>query len=162
MKTAFHHNLEIKDNKVYAKVDFEPNSVIFEFTGDFYTKDNLPKDTTHTMQIGENLWISASGDIDDYVGHSCNPTAYLYIVGTRVFLKSVFKIINNTEITIDYSLGSNATKEEWKMDCKCSSYFCRKEISGFQYLSKYAQEQYHSLGMVPYYQIKDLNGSKNK
>ena len=127
-------------------------SMIKEFKGEFFNKSNLPK-TNYYLQIGSDLYLGPSGDHDDYFNHSCSPNAYVYIVGSRAFLYSIYDIPINKEITFDYSLTSSETFDEWSMPCNCKSYECRKNISGFKTLSKTKQDFYKGINVVPKYNL---------
>lgn len=150
-------NLKIIDTKngkgIIALSDIPANTVIFEFKGDKFTRESLVHDSPYILQIGNNKFLGPSGDKDDYVNHSCNPNCGLHIVGPRAFLISLHKIIKDTEVTFDYSTTSNDTLDEWKMECNCSDYNCRKLISGYQYLHKDIKARYEKLGMIPKYLI---------
>lgn len=163
MHEAFKKNLEIKNNNkgraLYAKVDFLAGTVIYEFHGDIFSFENLPsplkpEDDFYT-QINKDLYLGPSGSLDDAVNHSCNPNSYLTIVGNRVLLKSLYLITKGTEITIDYSLTSTETEDQWTMNCNCGYSKCRKKISGFQYLDRDLKDHYKTLGVVPKYILKE-------
>jgi SET domain-containing protein len=155
MTTAFHHNLKIVDTKngkgVITTVDIPPNTVIFEFNGDIFNRDNLPSDNPYYLQIGPNKYLGPSGDYDDYINHSCNPNCGLIIVGSRAFLKSLYFIPHGTEITFDYSTSSTESYDEWTMKCNCGYYNCRKNISGYHSLPEDIKNKYEKLKIVPYY-----------
>jgi SET domain-containing protein len=163
MHEAFKKNLEIKNNNkgrgLYAKVDFPANSVIYEFFGDIFTFESLPAilkpEDDFYVQIGKDTYLGPSGSLDDCINHSCNPNCALMITGNRALLKSLYLITKGTEITIDYSLTSTETKEQWQMNCICGYSKCRKIISGFQYLDKDLKDYYKSLGAVPKYVLKE-------
>ena len=91
--------------------------------------------------------------VDDQVRHSCNPNCYIHAVGKRAFLYSLYQIKANNELTFDYSTTSTDTLEDWKLDCKCNSYNCRKTISGMQYLDPKLLQEYKDKGMIPLFFI---------
>ncbi len=133
---------------VFTTVDIPAKTPILECTGDFFSNTNLPNHPA-VLQIADDLFLGPSGTADDKINHSCNPNCYLYIVGKRAILFSLYLIRANTELTFDYSTSSTDTLDQWKMDCNCGSYNCRKVISGFQYLDPKLQEEYKQKGMVP-------------
>jgi SET domain-containing protein len=159
---AFKSILEIKPttngNGVFAKVPIEKNSVVFEFKGKILTKSQLPQnlkpEDDHYLQIGPDMYLGPSGDLDDFVNHSCEPNCGLRIVGQRAILFALYDIKSGAELTFDYSTTSTETQEAWSMACNCGSYQCRKTISGFQYLTPLQQAKYMALNAVPTYVTK--------
>jgi len=140
---------------VISKVAIPAKTRIFEFSGDILTTKELatrhPSDVVDFLQIGKDLWRSKSGTFDDYIAHSCNPNCYVFIVGNRAILTTLYDIKPGMEITWDWSTTSTETKEQWSMDCKCGYIKCRKTISGFQYLPTNIQKQYREQGILPSY-----------
>lgn len=156
---AFKKNLEkrktAKGLGIFAKVDMPKDTVIFEFHGEILTKDKIPNplkpEDDHYLQIGLDTFIGPSGDLDDYINHSCAPNSGVYIVGHRALLKAIMLIKAGAEITFDYSTTSTDTPDIWNMVCKCGHASCRKNVSGFKTLDKKQQESYQALGIVPSY-----------
>lgn len=157
--SSFKQNLEKKSNEqgLFAKVDFQPHEVLFEFTGNFFKKDELGSDKNIYIQIGKDLFMGPSGDLDDSIEHNCNCNCYLTLVGKRVLLKALHFIKAGTEVTLDYSITSTATKDEWQLNCQCHPYRCRKIVSGFQYLDQELKDKYEKLGIVPKYVLNEEN-----
>lgn len=160
---SFKPNLEIKDTKskgkgVYSKILIPAQTIIFELAGKVIQRDELskysPSDVALFFQIGADIFLSKSGDLDDYMNHSCNPNCGLKIVGHRALLVSLYQINPGDEITWDYSTTSNDTNDSWQMKCGCEDYNCRKVISGFNYLSTEEKNKYIKLGVVPSYVSK--------
>ena len=125
------------------------------------SKDFADPNHPAILQIGDDLFLSPSGEIDDKFNHSCHPNCTLHIVGNRAFLYSLHLIKKDTEITFDYSTSSTDTYETWKMNCNCGYIKCRKVISGYQYLSDAIKEEYKRKGMVPLF-ISDPRFSSKK
>jgi SET domain-containing protein len=155
---AFHENLKVVDiprkgKGVIVLADIPANTVIFEFKGNKFTRESMIHDETYVLQVGSNKFLGPSGDLDDYINHSCNPNCGLNIMGDRAFLFSIHLIRYGSEITFDYSTSSNDTLDQWKMECKCGDFKCRKVISGYQYLDKELKERYEKMGIVPSYLI---------
>jgi len=138
-----------KGTGVFTKISIPANAVILEFTGDIIPKEQTTFQPSDVLQVGSNRVIGPSGAIDDFINHSCNPNCLVYIVGNRAFLYSLYEIPVNSELTFDYSTSSTDLISEWRMDCKCGSYNCRKTISGFQYLDEDLKKEYIQKGMVP-------------
>lgn len=106
------------------------------------------------MQIGENLYMGPSGNIDDFFNHSCNPNSGLKINGKKVFLIAIEDIKKDDEITWDYS--TTMDEDDWEMDCNCDSKNCRGRIRDFKYLPSDIQKRYLDLGIVPEYISKNF------
>ncbi len=161
MNESFSTNLEIRDTKtskgtgLFAKVAFPAKTVILEFGGVIYNKTDvkMPKDAANYLQIGEETYFGLSGDMDDYINHSCAPNCGLRILGRRALLITLWEINPGTEITFDYSTSCNETKEEWQLKCDCKAFNCRGIISGYQYLDAKTKEFYESRKVVPDYLI---------
>lgn len=134
---------------VFAKVKIPARTPILEFTGSIVPKNKTELDPATYLQVGGNRVMGPSGSIDDYINHSCDPNCFVHIVGNRAILYSLYIITPNTELTFDYSTSSTDTHEEWKMDCMCGSYRCRKTISGYQYLPESIKTDYEAKGMIP-------------
>jgi hypothetical protein len=158
LNPAYIKNVEKKKDKdgLFAKVDFAPGTIIYEFTGDFFSRANMYQDREEVIQIGKDLFMGPSGGLDDVVSHNCSPNGYLHTIGKRALLKSLNLIKAGMEITIDYSLTCTQTQEEWQMNCSCHQFRCRKIISGFQYLDEKLREQYEEMNIVPQYVKKVL------
>lgn len=156
----FNINLEKKkSNGVLTKVNLDKGIVIFEIKGDIIQRPQMTSEKySDYLQIGKDSFLSKSGDLDDYIRHSCNPNCYLRVVGNRAQLYSLYEIKAGNEVTYDFSTTSTATYDEWKMNCYCDFINCRTIISGFQYLDIKTKELYHSLGIVPSY-IGDIDGN---
>lgn len=136
-------------NGVFTTVQIPANAPILEFGGDFFTKENLKHPQDRILQIGKNLYLGPSGDVDDYINHSCKPNCYLSIIGKRAILYSSNIITIDSEITFDYSTSSTDSINEWSMNCLCGQPTCRKIISGFKYLSDDLKNHYRKNDMLP-------------
>ena len=124
---------------------------ILEFRGELFTTQNLKHPNSQTLQIGPDTHLGPSGDLDDYINHSCNPNCKLHIIGNRAILYSRFIIPINNEITFDYSTSSTCSPQEWSMECHCGAPYCRKIISGFDNLPENIKQEYMKQKMVPLY-----------
>lgn len=156
---VFHKNLKIKETKergkgLFSEVHLPAGDVIFEFGGDILTGAQVRErkiDFNHTLQIGIDKYLGLSGDMDDFINHSCNPNCGVRIVGSRALLVTLWEIQPGMELTFDYSTTSNDTKESWSLNCLCHSANCRKVISGYQYLEDKLKDFYESKNVVPDY-----------
>ena len=134
---------------IVSTMEIPKNTPIIEITGNLYKKDNKPQNADLYLQVSNQWFIGPSGGLDDVIRHSCNPNCYLRIVGKRAILYSIYNIRSGVELTFYYSTSSTESIGEWKMECHCGSYNCRKIISGFQHLDIKLQEEYKKKGMIP-------------
>lgn len=145
--------LTIKNTKrglgVFCNIDIPANVPVMEYTGELLSGNNVPHDHPALLQVGHDLYLGPSGDASDYFNHSCNPNCYLHIVGSRAIVFSFCYIKSGTELCFDYSTTATDTLDQWKMDCGCNSYNCRKVISGYQYLDEQTKEEYKKRGILP-------------
>jgi hypothetical protein len=137
---------------VFTTIQLPANVALFEVTGNVYEEKDLP-DPNHIalLQVGHNTFIGPSGDLDDYINHSCDPNCHMTVVGNRAICYSLYIIQAGAELTFDYSTTATDTHDKWKMDCSCGSHKCRGTISGAQYLSPSIWEEYEKKGMLPLY-----------
>jgi hypothetical protein len=137
-------------NGVFTSIKIPAGVPVLEVTGDVFAEHELP-DPNHPalLQVGPNTFIGPSGDVDDYVNHSCNPNCNLHVVGNRAILYSMYEIAEGSEITFDYSTSATDSLEKWKMDCCCGSYNCRKVISGLQHVPPDVVEELTRKNMIP-------------
>ena len=139
-----------KGNGVFTSVRIPKGVPVCEVTGNLYAEDKLPDPTNPAiLQVGPNLFVGPSGDVDDYIRHHCDPNCLLHIVGNRAILYSLYNIPEGSEITFDYSTSSTDTTDTWKMECNCGSPKCRKTISGLHYLPAEQVKEYSNKGMIP-------------
>lgn len=147
--------LEVRDTKngkgLFSTVKIPSDTPVMEIFGTILLDREIKDNLDEHLQIGPNTFLSPSGDITDSLNHHCEPNCKLHIVGNRAIIYSLYVIPADAEITVDYSTSSTDTKEDWQMECKCSSYKCRKIISGHHYLNEELKEKYKEMGMFPLY-----------
>jgi hypothetical protein len=142
---------KIGGNGTFTTVTIPAGVPIMEITGPRVLDRDIEKDYEAYLQIGPNSFLGLSGDVDDYINHSCDPNCRASVVGNRAILFSLYVIPAGAELTFDWSTTSTDTKDKWKMDCKCGSNKCRGVISGFQYLDGMTRDLYIKKNMVPLY-----------
>ena len=153
--------LYLKDSKnnigkgVFTKIDIPKKIPIMNISGKLYTEDSIP-DPNYVLQITNKWFIGLSGDVEDYVNHSCNPNCYMKVVGKRAILYSLYEIKAGTELTFDYSTTSTDNLDQWQMSCNCGYVNCRKIISGFQYLDDNLKKQYIEKDIIPQFIINPI------
>ena len=133
---------------VFAKTAIAAGEEIITFTGPLLKREQV-RDGDYHLQIGEDLYLGASGSADDYVNHSCMPNAgfngSLVLVARRA-------ISPDEEITWDYS--SAIDEEDFPgFPCYCGSTACRGTVHSFRRLDTLAQEQLQAW-LLPYLRVK--------
>jgi hypothetical protein len=88
----------------------------------------------HVMEVADGEVFLASGDIDDYVNHSCEPNCRLdFRPDGRVFLVALRDIAAGEELSFDYAttttLAGIAAFPGWRFACLCGAPGCRGEVS---------------------------------
>lgn len=146
--------VQINNRKgVITSVEIPAMTPICEFGGKVYTDKELDAlsdkiNINNVLQVGPNLYLGPSGNVDDHIRHSCNPNCYVHTSGRRAILYSLYVIPADGEITFDYSSSSSDDLSSWAMKCTCGSPNCRKIISGFQHLDEKMQEHYKKNGVA--------------
>lgn len=141
---------------VFANKDFVKGEEIIEFKGKLLIKKQLNTKyyINHFLQIDKNLYLGPSGELDDFLNHSCNPNSGVKFRKQQVILAAIKNIKKMDEIVFDYS--TTMYEDYWELNCRCGNKNCRKKISDFKYLSKEIQQKYIKLEIVPEYNIKNL------
>lgn len=138
---------------VFAGRPFKKGDVITQFTGPLVHKSDLPEDykgeDDRFVQIGAELFMGPSGDVDDLINHSCEPNAGLKFDGNEVLLVALENIAEGDEITWDYS--TTMFENRWKMRCDCRKPACRKIVADFILLEPHVQAHYRDLNVIPPY-----------
>lgn len=121
---------------VFALERIGAGETIIPFTGPMLTRSEIDEDGYH-LQVGDDLYLGASGEADDYVNHSCDPNAGfrdgLVLVARRV-------IAAGEEITWDYSTAID--EEDFAgFSCQCGSELCRGTVRSFRHLDSATRER---------------------
>ncbi len=136
---------------VFAHKAFRPGDLILCFKGPVVAEELLPEPyhavSDLYLQIGERLFLGPSGEVDDYVNHSCNPSAGIREVGDEFWLVAIKPIGPNDEVTFDYS--TTMDDDGWQMSCRCGSSECRTVIRDYKRLPANIQQKYLELGIIP-------------
>jgi len=148
-----------KGRGVFAGKDFSGQEEVLEFLGNIVDVGALA-DLTHALQIGSREFLTASGDIDDYVNHSCSPNCGIRSAGKRVILFALKDIAKNDEITFDYS--TTQTGGYWSMQCQCGVPQCRGTIGDFRDLPAAIQQYYINAHAILDYLLEELGVAPSK
>ena len=136
---------------VFAVEPLPAQSVLLHFTGPLLRYDQTTPQTL-ALQIGPDLYLGASGGLDDCVNHSCSPNAGLRIAGLNVELIALRDIAAGEEVCFDYS--TTMDEDDFEMACQCGSSCCRELIRDFKHLPIELKQRYVSWGVVPDYNLR--------
>jgi hypothetical protein len=125
--------------------------LITQFTGPFLRYAETTYDT-YALQIAPDLYIGASGDVDDLFNHCCEPNAGVFISGTTAELRSIRSIAPGEEIVFDYA--TTLDEGDFTMACRCGRPTCRGVIGDGRDLPQAVWDRYLALGILPEYVIE--------
>lgn len=133
---------------VFARDAIADGDAIITFSGPFLRRSQIRVHDYH-LQIGEDLYLGASGDADDYVNHSCEPNAGFH---EGLVLVARRAIEPHEEITWDYS--SAIDEQDYPgFECHCGSQTCRGTVHSFRHLNANVQKQLQPW-LLPYLRTK--------
>jgi hypothetical protein len=136
---------------VFALEPIAAATTLLRFTGPLLRHHQTDAQTL-AVQIGPDLYLGASGGLDDCVNHSCRPNAGLRIDELSVELIALREISAGEEISFDYS--TTMDEDDFEMPCQCGEESCRKLIRDFKHLPMDLQRRYAKLGVVPRYNLR--------
>lgn len=134
-----------KGRGVFTTTAFRKGEEVMQFLGEIVDRDTL-EDLTHALQVGPRLFLTPSGQMDDYVNHSCEPNTGIRDPDGRVVLFALRDIAAGEEITFDYA--TTQTGGHWTMNCVCGSPHCRRAIGDFEDMDQKRQRELLELGAV--------------
>ena len=153
---------------VKAKININKGEKVLDFLGQITNRYGLPYPYTSSndyyLQIGIDRFLGPSGELDDYVNHSCDPNAGIVFSENLISLVAIKPILKDKEIFYDYS--TTMYNFGWKMKCFCKSKNCRKLIDDFLCIPYQVQQKYIELGIIPeyiltrYYNYQFMNEQK--
>ncbi len=136
-------NSRIHGLGMFAKSKIERGEIVFIKGGHIVRKSELYFDRpiSSYLPIDDQYFIGATQKDEEegiklYLNHSCEPNCGLRGEITFVALN---KIQEGKELSCDYAMIDN---EDYKFECNCGSYSCRKLITGFDWKIKELQEKY--------------------
>jgi len=133
---------------VFAEEPIQAGALIIVFTGPLLRYAQTSP-STYALQIARDLYIGASGGMDDLINHSCEPNAGLSIRGTAADLRAIRDIAVGEEILFDYS--TTLDEDDFTMSCQCEAASCRRIIRDGKYLPEDVWQRYLALGIIPEY-----------
>lgn len=106
--------------------------VVLRFGGRAMRRDEVT-DFTHVLQVGPDAFLGPSGELDDYVNHSCDPNCTLVHGPDGVALVTIAPVAAGAELTFDYS--THMQDEPSLPRCLCGAASCRGRIDSFPRLA---------------------------
>jgi SET domain-containing protein len=119
---------------VFAKRNIRKGEVVLPLTGKKLHESEISDvDRCQSLlQIEEDVYLMATGTIDDFLNHSCDPNLGFTPDGQSFF--ALRDIAKEEELSWDYSSSDN--DPEWAMKCLCGSPRCRGTVAGFPALDQ--------------------------
>lgn len=114
---------------VFAKRHINRGEVILPLTGLRLHESEISEvnRSLSLLQVEEDEYLMATGTIDDFLNHSCDPNLAFTPDGQAFF--ALRDIEKNEELCWDYSTCENDA--QWSMDCLCGTAACRGKVTGF-------------------------------
>jgi len=131
---------------VFATRFFRRGVIVLTFHGPLMAREEI-EDFTHTIQVESDRFIGASGGLDDFVNHSCDPNCVLGDARSGPRLVALRDIAPGEEVSFDYSTCILAEPEIAR--CMCGAARCRGEIASFWRLQSSTRRRYLQLNAVP-------------
>ncbi len=161
LKVNISKKLVLKDcpygKGVFAGEDIDAGEEVLQFGGPVVGVEDLPRPYSakndYYLQIGATAFLGPSGQMDDFVNHSCDANSAVIVNSNVIRLVSIVFIPEGSQVTFDYSI----TMDDfwWEMECACGSDNCRRKVKNFVDLSEPLQSKYIRLGIVPKYILKN-------
>lgn len=147
-----------KGQGVFATRDFKAGDDVLQFEGDVRHVSAFD-DLTYALQVGPEDFMAASGKIDDYVNHSCDPNTGVRAIAGRIELFALRDIAQGEEISFDYATTQGGGFST--LMCCCQSPQCRRVVGDFADLPYPIQRSYIERGAVlPYLIEADFTPSR--
>ncbi|HEY4731900.1 MAG TPA: SET domain-containing protein-lysine N-methyltransferase [Gammaproteobacteria bacterium] len=147
---------------VYTNRAYKTGEYVMTFTGQKTHIDQI-SDFTHYLQVAPDVFISPSGNADDFVNHSCDPNCALYFEGDALVLRAIKPIEPGQELFFDY--GTIMFSEPTTFQCACGSPSCRGIIGNYYSLPEELKHKYRERNMVPLlsrYSLEEIQASPSR
>ncbi len=124
----------VMGRSLYSRTGHPAGEVLLEHYGRRVSfAEGRNEEPDHVMEIGEDEVFLASGDLDDYVNHSCEPNCRLqFEPDGRVFLVAMRDIAPGEDLSFDYATTTTragiAAFPGWRFQCRCGAAGCRGEV----------------------------------
>lgn len=161
-----HPGLEVrrthKGRSLFTRTGHRAGESLFEHRGErmsFAQARGLPQD--HIMEIGEDLVVIASGELDDFINHSCEPNCRVeFKPDGRVVSVALRDIAPGEELTFDYATTTTreglAAFPGWRFPCACGAPTCRGEVSCAEEIPPARLREYRRRGLLAPYVLRRL------
>lgn len=162
--TAQKHKFEIrisptKNKSVFTTEHIKAGTEVLAFQG-ILKKIAEIEDTTHCLQIDKDLYLTSSGQADDFVNHSCIPNCGVRMINANsIYLFAIEDIAPGTELAFDYSTCLSG--EHGLMECFCETEKCRGNIGAFKDLPEELKVFYTERNAVLPYLLTDFFGARD-
>ena len=133
---------------VFAASAIRQGETIMTFSGPLTHRSELNSADYH-LQIGDDVYLGASGEADDYVNHSCAPNSG-FSAGLKLI--ALCDIKKDEEITWDYSTAIDEA-DFTGFYCQCGTSTCRKKVTSFRHLGLEKQRELQPW-LLPYLKEK--------
>jgi hypothetical protein len=141
--------------------------MLFEHHGERMTFDRarrLPPE--HIMEIGDDLVVIASGELDDYINHSCEPNCrVVFQADGRVICQALRDIAPGEELTFDYATTTTrdglAVFPGWRFACACGAPGCRAEVSCAEEIPAARLREYIRQGVLAPHVLRRLGQARS-
>lgn len=133
---------------IFATAPIQQGECIIIFTGPRLTYEEVDQNDYH-LQIGENEYLGPSGDLDDYINHSCAPNAAF---ANGLTLVAIQDITPGEEITWDYSTAIDEP-DFIGFPCYCGASVCRNLVQSYRHLSAQEKSRLYPM-LLPYLKEK--------
>lgn len=141
---------------VFAVREFKDGERVLIFEGPLLHFSEI-SDFTHTIQVGEDLFLGASGGVDDFVNHSCDPNCYLRGERGTLELVAFRDIAKGEQLTFDYS--TCLLLEPPLNACLCGTSTCRGSVDRYYDLKPSLRQRYEFMNAVPRFVLGNQPGS---
>ena len=142
---------KIHNNGVFAKIDIKKGTKIIEYVGEKVSKNEAENRVTQTINNANEqngavyiFELDKKFDIDGnvpynhakYINHSCNPN--VGFLGQIIYV-TMRNIEPGEELCHDYSMERT---DDYSLECRCGSEYCRGKITGADWKRTDLQERY--------------------
>ncbi|MFW6011121.1 MAG: SET domain-containing protein [Desulfosalsimonas sp.] len=136
---------ELEGRGVFAVTEIEKDEVVAIKAGHIITSDELSEITSsvgdYALQIHDGLYLGPRSKdelerMTIFINHSCNPN--VGFLGQIVYV-AMRKIEPGEELCHDYSMERT---DDYSLECRCGSDYCRGKITGDDWKRPDLQERY--------------------
>lgn len=110
--------------QVRANRDLEAGEIVFYLPPVFVSERDR-----HSIQVGEGTHQAYTGDVDDFINHSCDPNLELVVEGHgegEMYFRTLKPVGAGREVTWDYTTAETEFANPFL--CACGATNCRGQI----------------------------------